>query len=306
MNNIFAPKRVEPIIEQPTEVVAPIVENPQVTVVSPNIVQSGRTADVNIIDLINIKQTYDDGKVVILDNFNMSIPDLVDKGQFIVILGGSGCGKSTLLRYIANITQPTAGTILMRGVPQEKDKHIPMVFQQYSSLPWKTVLENVALPLILAGTPEEEANVKAREMIRLVGLEGHEGKWAKHPILSGGQLQRIAIARNLVANPTMLLMDEPFGALDGKTRNEMQLLLRNIFEGNNGLDPTVILVTHDTREAVFLATDILILNGSPAQVSHHIEIDLPDIRTQATKKDPRYVSYIEQVEDITINFKTKS
>jgi len=295
MENFFS--RTKPEVKSVTPVITEVKPTPKNN--------SNRIENTNVFDLIDIVQKYDDGKITIFDKLNFSVPDIIGKGQFIALLGQSGCGKSTILSYISNIMSPTSGQLLLRGKPHDPNSHIPMVFQQYSSLPWKTVLQNVALPLILAGMLEKDANVKAMEMIELVGLSGHEGKWAKYPTLSGGQLQRVAIARNLVANPTILLMDEPFGALDGRTRNEMQLLLRRIFEENNGLDPTVILVTHDTREAVFLATDIFILGGKPSAVTHHLEIDLPDIRNNDTKKDPRYVSYIEQVDEITTNLKTK-
>ena len=132
-----------------------------------------------------------------------------------------------------------------------------MVFQQYTSFEWKTVLQNVALPLDFEREfPKMKPTIKAMDMIKIVGLAGHENKWAKYPILSGGQLQRVAIARNLVVNPQILLMDEPFGALDTVTRKQIQVFLRSIFE-NAKIDPTVIFVTHSESEAVFLSTDIL-------------------------------------------------
>lgn len=301
MENIFKKSKPEPVaVETPSVPVTPVTyANPSKTHFT-----SGRVEEVNIIDLIDIVQTYDDGAITVFDHLNFSVPDLVGKGQFIALLGESGCGKSTILRYISHIAEPTSGRFLLHGKEHDENAHIPMVFQQYSSFPWMTVLENVALPLILQGMEEKKAHAKAMEMIELVGLKGHEKKWAKYPTLSGGQLQRVAIARNLVANPSILLMDEPFGALDGRTRNEMQLLLRRIFEENNGIDPTVILVTHDTREAVFLATDIFIMGGKPSHITHHMEIDLPDIRTMDTKKDPMYVAYLEQVDEITTNLKT--
>lgn len=280
----------------------PTPQVPKIAAVEP---KSGRTENVNVMDLIDITQTYDEGRIVIFDHFNFSVPDITDKGQFIALLGESGCGKSTILNYIANIKTPTSGQFLLKGKSCNPLTHIPMVFQQYSSLPWKTVLENVSLPLLMGHVAKEEAEKKAMEMIELVGLKGHERKWAKSPTLSGGQLQRVAIARSLAANPNILLMDEPFGALDGRTRNEMQLLLRSIFEENNGLDPTIILVTHDTREAVFLATDIFILGGKPSTITHHIEVNLPDIRNNDVKKNSMYISYIEQVDDITTKLKTK-
>lgn len=169
-----------------------------------------------------------------------------------------------------------------------------MVFQQYTSFEWKTVLENVALPLILKGISKSEANSKAMEMIRIVGLDGHEKKWAKYPILSGGQLQRVAIARNLVVNPQILLMDEPFGALDTVTRKQIQVFLRSIFEEAK-IDPTVIFVTHSESEAVFLSTDIYILDSGPATVKHHFKIDLPAKRDDSVRYSTRFTDYVNQL-----------
>ena len=169
-----------------------------------------------------------------------------------------------------------------------------MVFQQYTSFEWKTVLQNVALPLILKGTPKEEANDKAMEMIKIVGLDGHEKKWAKYPTLSGGQLQRVAIARNLVVNPQILLMDEPFGALDTITRKQIQVFLRSIFE-NAKLDPTVIFVTHSESEAVFLSTDIYILDSGPATIRHHFNIDLPKIRDDSVRYSHEFTEYVNKL-----------
>ena len=286
---------------------------------------------INIIDLVNIRQEYDvmlpsapgktdstahggkkqqsmfikpsspkpvKGKNVVFDNFNLSVKDITGRGQFVSILGKSGCGKSTLLRYICGLQKPTSGEIYLHGKKLTEQDRIPMVFQQYSSFPWKTVLENVALPLILKGTPKTEAFDKAMEMIKVVGLEGQESKFAKYPILSGGQLQRVAIARNLVADPTILLMDEPFGALDIVTRRQMQVFLRKIFQDNNGVDPTVILVTHEIRESIFLSSDIYILDANPATVRCHIEIDLPDERKVSLKRDPKFLEYVNYVEDM--------
>ena len=169
-----------------------------------------------------------------------------------------------------------------------------MVFQQYTSFEWKTVLPNVALPLILKGVPKDEANHKAMEMIKIVGLAGHEYKWAKYPILSGGQLQRVAIARNLVVNPQILLMDEPFGALDTVTRKQIQVFLRSIFETAE-IDPTVIFVTHSESEAVFLSNDIFILDAGPATVRHHFKIDLPNKRDDSVRYSTDFTEYVNKL-----------
>jgi len=250
----------------------------------------------DIINLVNITQIYDehDPPNVVFKDFNLDIEDIKDKGQFITIMGKSGCGKSTLLRYISGLQEPTSGEVYIYGKKRTDKDRIPMVFQQYTSFEWKTVLQNVALPLILKGIPKDEANEKAMEMIRIVGLNGHEGKWAKYPILSGGQLQRVAIARNLVVNPQILLMDEPFGALDTVTRKQIQIFLRSVFE-NAKLDPTVIFVTHSESEAVFLSTDIYILDSGPATVRHHFKIDLPDHRDDSVRYSTSFTEYVNKL-----------
>lgn len=260
---------------------------------------------VDVINLKNIRQEYGkkDTKNVIFDNFNLQIEDIPNSGQFVTIMGKSGCGKSTILRYISGLQQATQGEVLIYG--QKATKRIPMVFQQYSSFEWNTVLENVALPLIINGVPKDVAHTKAMEMIKIVGLDGHEKKWAKYPILSGGQLQRVAIARSLIANPQILLMDEPFGALDIVTRKQMQLFMRSIFEADNKLDPTVLLVTHSESEAVFLSTDIFILDSGPATIRHHIKVDLPPIRDNAIRKSEKFAEYVNMVRDMMEDVETK-
>ncbi len=250
----------------------------------------------DIINLVNISQIYSEHipPNIVFSDFNLDIKDVPDRGQFITIMGKSGCGKSTLLRYISGLQEPTSGEVYIYGRKRTDKDRIPMVFQQYTSFEWKTVLENVALPLILKGVPKKEAFDKAMVMIRVVGLEGHEKKWAKYPTLSGGQLQRVAIARNLVVNPQILLMDEPFGALDTVTRKQIQLFMRSIFE-NARLDPTVIFVTHSESEAVFLSTDIIILGSSPATVRHHITIDLPPVRDDSVRYSAAFTETVNHL-----------
>jgi NitT/TauT family transport system ATP-binding protein len=250
----------------------------------------------DIINLVNINQVYSDHTPpnVVFKNFNLDIKDIKTQGQFITIMGKSGCGKSTLLRYISGLQEPTSGDIYIYGKKRTNKDRIPMVFQQYTSFEWKTVLQNVALPLILKGIPKNEANKKAMDMIEIVGLAGHEKKWAKYPILSGGQLQRVAIARNLVVNPQILLMDEPFGALDTVTRKQIQIFLRSIFE-NAKIDPTVIFVTHSESEAVFLSTDIYILGSGPATVQHHFKIDLPQNRDDSVRYSSAFTEYVNKL-----------
>jgi NitT/TauT family transport system ATP-binding protein len=261
-----------------------------------NLVEPAINAPSDIINLVNINQVYNDHSTqnVVFKDFNLDIKDIKDRGQFISIMGKSGCGKSTLLRYISGLQVPTSGEVYIYGKKRTDKDRIPMVFQQYTSFEWKTVLQNVALPLILKGVSKEEANHKAMEMIKIVGLAGHEYKWAKYPILSGGQLQRVAIARNLVVNPQILLMDEPFGALDTVTRKQIQVFLRSIFETAE-IDPTVIFVTHSESEAVFLSNDIFILDAGPATVRHHFKIDLPNKRDDSVRYSNDFTEYVNKL-----------
>src|SRR4030042_4225362 len=250
----------------------------------------------DIINLVNITQMYSDHTPpnVVFKDFNLDIKDMKDRGQFITIMGKSACGKSTLLRYISGLQVPTSGDVYIYGKKRTDKDRIPMVFQQYTSFEWKTVLQNVALPLILKGVPKDEANDKAMDMIKIVGLAGHEKKWAKYPILSGGQLQRVAIARNLVVNPQILLMDEPFGALDTVTRKQIQVFLRSIFE-NAKIDPTIVFVTHSESEAVFFSTDIFIMDSGPANIRHHYKIDLPQHRDDSVRYSAGFTDYVNKL-----------
>ena len=198
----------------------------------------------NLIELKEISQSYDGGQNYIIKDLNLLIEDKPAQGQMVIILGMSGCGKSTLLRYIAGLQQPTRGEVYLKGKLRRDEDHVGMVFQQYSSFPWMTVLENVAIGLDFQGLDEKSRNLKAMEMIELVGLGGHENKFAQYPTLSGGQLQRVAIARSLLTSPEMLLMDEPFGALDIKTRIQMQDVLLELW---HKFHSTIVFVTHDIR-----------------------------------------------------------
>jgi NitT/TauT family transport system ATP-binding protein len=270
----------------------------------PDQIPVGSSAD--IINLVSITQVYTDQTPhnIVFKDFKLSIKDIKDRGQFITIMGKSGCGKSTLLRYISGLQVPTSGEVYIYGKRRTDKDRIPMVFQQYTSFEWKTVLQNVALPLILKGIPKDEANDKAMDMIKIVGLNGHEKKWAKYPILSGGQLQRVAIARNLVVNPQILLMDEPFGALDTVTRKQIQVFLRSVFE-NAKIDPTVIFVTHSESEAVFLSTDIYILDSGPATIRHHFSINLPQNRNDSVRYSTEFTDYVNKLGSLLEDLKNE-
>jgi len=248
----------------------------------------------NIIELREISQSYDGGQNWIIKNLNFLVEDKPDQGQFVVILGMSGCGKSTLLRYITGLQEPTEGQVIIKGKPVSEAERVSMVFQQYSSLPWMTVLDNVGLALRYKGVNKKDRDAQAMELIQLVGLEGHEKKYAQYPSLSGGQLQRVAIARSLLANPDILLMDEPFGALDIRTRLQVQDLLARIW---NKFQSTIIFVTHDISEAVYLGDDIYIMKSAPSKIVKHIKVELPTERDRMIKRDPKYINLVHQVED---------
>jgi NitT/TauT family transport system ATP-binding protein len=246
----------------------------------------------DVIELRNVAQRYGDRTVI--EGLNFLVEDKPGQGQFVVVLGQSGCGKSTILRYVAGLQAPTSGQVLIKGRPRTDADVVGMVFQQYSSFPWLTVLENVRLGLDFRGVKRADATARAMEAIRAVDLLGHEKKYAKYPTLSGGQLQRVAIARSLVTNPEIILMDEPFGALDTNTRFKMQLNLAELWER---LQSTIIFVTHDIREAVFLGDDIYIMGADPGRIVNHLAVDLPLRRDRATTRTARYIELVNELED---------
>jgi NitT/TauT family transport system ATP-binding protein len=260
------------------------------------------TGTQGIIELKEVAQWYIDDKgrkTVVIEHFNLMVENVPKKGQFICLLGPSGCGKSTVLRYIAGLQRPSEGQVLLYGKPRREEDHVGMVFQQYSSFPWLTVLDNVTLALEIKGVPRKERKEQAMSYIQACDLEKHADKYAQYPILSGGQLQRVAIARSLVSNPNLLLMDEPFGALDVNTRLRMQEMLMTIWERlwHINTATTIVFVTHDIPEAVYLGTDIYIMQANPGRIVHHIAIDLPFDKTRQVKRDPRFVQYVYGIED---------
>ena len=248
----------------------------------------------DIIELKDIDQSYDGGKTFVLKNFNLLIEDKPNRGQFVALLGPSGCGKSTILKYICSLQKPTSGIVNFKGRPITKKDTVGMVFQQYSSLPWKSVIENVALGLQFRGINKKDRTDQAMEAIKIVGLEGHENKYAKYGILSGGQLQRVAIARNLLTNPEILLMDEPFGALDIHTRLKMQDMLLGIF---SQIQPTIVMVTHDISEAVYLSDDIYIMSANPGVIVHHIPVSCMLSRSPGIKRSKQFTDIVYDIED---------
>jgi NitT/TauT family transport system ATP-binding protein len=201
--------------------------------------------------------------------------------EFLCLVGPSGCGKSTLLRLMAGLLQPTQGQVCLNGQPLTGPRRqVGIVFQKANLMPWRSVRDNVVLPLELAGVPRSEALRRADALIELVGLAGFERTPPRN--LSGGMEQRVAIARALVHDPEILLLDEPFGALDAMTRERMSIELLRIWEASH---KTVVMVTHNIQEAVFLADRVLVLGPRPGHIRAAFDIPLPrprDIAVQYT------------------------
>jgi len=241
----------------------------------------------HVLELKNVSKTFvnPDGKAFqAIRDIDLSIKDEPGVGEFRVFLGPSGCGKSTILNVVAGLYPPTAGQALVRGQPiTGPGPDRGMVFQSYSSYPWLTVLDNVAFGLMLRGIPQEEREKVARAWIKKVGLEGTERKYPRQ--LSGGMRQRVAIARTLAVKPQIILMDEPFGALDVQTRLGMQNLINELWEE---IDATILFVTHDIPEAVYLADRIHILSAGPGTFVDEVEVDLPMHRTEDLKDTKRF------------------
>jgi NitT/TauT family transport system ATP-binding protein len=224
-----------------------------------------------------------------LSDINLSIAD----GAFVSILGPSGCGKSTLLYIVGGFVQPSDGAAKVKGkVITGPGPDRGPVFQEFALFPWKNVLGNVMYGLRQQGVKKTEAEAKSRKLLDMVGLKGYENFYPKE--LSGGMKQRVAIARTLAYNPAVLLMDEPFGALDAHTRTRLQNDLLNIWERDR---KTVLFVTHSVEEAVFLSDKVVVMTRSPGSIKIVVDIDLPRPRKRAELLlDPRYQKYVVDIE----------
>ncbi|KGE00166.1 MULTISPECIES: ABC transporter ATP-binding protein [Rhizobium/Agrobacterium group] len=208
----------------------------------------------------------------------------IPRNDFVTILGPSGCGKSTLLRIVAGLDRPTTGSVTLAGQPVTgPGADRGMVFQSYTLFPWLTIRDNVAFGLREKGVPEREKWEIVDSYIDKVGLRGFENHWPKQ--LSGGMQQRTAIARALANNPRILLLDEPFGALDNQTRGLMQELLLGIWEREV---KTVIFVTHDIEEAVFMASRVVTMTARPGRIKSITPVDLPHPRHYTVKSSPEF------------------
>jgi NitT/TauT family transport system ATP-binding protein len=219
----------------------------------------------------------------------------IEEGEFVSLIGPSGCGKSTLLRIIGDLIQPTSGSAFVNGKPARQariDRDYGIVFQDAVLYDWRTVAKNIALPLELARWDRRRRTAKVKEMLDLVELGGFE---SHHPWqLSGGMQQRVSIARALSFDPPLLLMDEPFGALDEMTRERLNLELLRIWEASKS---TVVFVTHSISEAVFLSTRVVVMSPRPGRISDVIPIGLPQPRTALTREEPSFFELVTQVRE---------
>jgi NitT/TauT family transport system ATP-binding protein len=193
----------------------------------------------------------------------------VEEGTFVSVVGPSGCGKTTLLRIIAGLERPSSGRVLIDGreIAYETDR-IGLVFQEYALFPWLTTLQNIQLGLEIMGVTKGERRAAAMDYIHRFGLSGFEARYPRE--LSGGMRQRVAIARTLITDPKVTLMDEPFGSLDSQTRNDLQAFLLDLWETQK---VTIVFVTHNVDEAVFMSDHILVLSGRPAQIVGRFQVD---------------------------------
>ena len=227
----------------------------------------------SLISLQHIGMNFHDqsGNLEVLADIQMEIRPQ----EFLCILGPSGCGKSTILRLLAGLLLPTSGSILVQA---SHALNIGLVFQQSNLMPWRSVLDNILLPLELRDIPQAEALRKAEEMIELVGLQEFTDAWPES--LSGGMAQRVAIARALIQDPDLLLLDEPFGSLDALTREKMGAELLRIWQARR---KTVVMVTHSISEALLLADRVLVLSPRPAHVLLDLPVDLPRPRGEEAR-----------------------
>ncbi len=237
-----------------------------------------------------------DAPVHALSPTDLDIPE----GELLVLLGPSGCGKTTMLRMIGGLIEPTAGELTIEGAPlwrggarqNQALGQLGMVFQDANLFPWLTIEDNIALPLEFKGVGRAERMAKAAELTKLVGIAGFEKRWPKE--LSGGMRQRAAIARALSYDPEILLMDEPFGALDAMTRDAMNLELQRIWLATR---KTIVLVTHSIGEAVFLADRIVMLSPRPGRIDTIVEVDLPRPRSPDTQGLPAFQALVKRLRD---------
>lgn len=245
----------------------------------------------DLIEYLQVQKTYNSGsdEVVALGEVSFA----VHEGEFVTVVGRSGCGKTTLLKVTSGLLTPTAGTIRVAGA----EVHAPLtnvgiVFQSPVLLAWRKTIDNVLLQIEARKLNVKAYRQRAMELLELTGLKGFEEKYPHE--LSGGMQQRVSISRALIHNPPLLLMDEPFGALDAITRDEMNLELLRIW---SEAKKTVLFITHSIPEAVFLGDRVIVMTPRPGKVSEIIAIDLPRPRTTAIRDDPKFISHVKHIRE---------
>jgi NitT/TauT family transport system ATP-binding protein len=244
---------------------------------------------VSVVELHGLTKRF--GQTTALQGIELEI----EEREFVSLIGPSGCGKSTLLRIVGDLIQPSDGAVTVNGKRAKQariDRDYGIVFQDPVLYDWRTVAKNVALPLEMARWSRQRRAERVEEMLALVELTGFEDHrpWQ----LSGGMQQRVSIARALAFEPALLLMDEPFGALDEMTRERMNMELLRIWEASGS---TIVFVTHSIAEAVFLSTRVVVMSPRPGRISDVIPIDLPQPRTAATREEPRFFEMVTQVRE---------
>ena len=243
----------------------------------------------SIVDVLSANKIYADGTEA-LAPVNLSIAP----GEFLTLIGPSGCGKSTLLKLVANLIEPTDGRLQWwRGGFDQvggEGRRLAFVFQDATLMPWARIAANVSLPLDLAGVPKSQSGPRVAEALKRVGLEGFENRYPRQ--LSGGMRMRVSIARALVTNPDLLLMDEPFGALDEFTRNKLDSDLLNLWWERK---LTCVFVTHSIYEAVFLSTRVVVMAARPGRIYRVMEIDEPQPRGEAFRNSARFADLCRQL-----------
>ena len=245
-----------------------------------------------VVRIDGVTKTFPQGNVTALQEIDLALAP----GEFVSLIGPSGCGKSTLLRVIGDLVEPTAGTVTVNGKPARQartDGDYGIVFQDAVLFDWRTVAKNIALPLEMLGWDRPRRHARVAEMLELVELGGFADH---HPWqLSGGMQQRVSIARALAFEPALLLMDEPFGALDEMTRERLNLELLSIWQQ---LGSTVVFVTHSISEAVFLSSRVVVMSPRPGRIAGTVPIDLPYPRTVETREAPRFFELVTEVREL--------
>jgi NitT/TauT family transport system ATP-binding protein len=258
------------------------------------------TGPTNVVEFRNVTKRF--GDLTIIRDVTFAVKDLPNKGEFIAILGPSGCGKSTVLRLIAGLSPhhpATSGTVLVGGRPVEcPGSDRSMVFQDYTSFDNRTVEDNVAFGLECRGMPAGERRDRAREWIGKVGLDVARDALKYPGQLSGGMRQRVAIARTLILSPRIILMDEPFGALDPTTRLHMQALLVDLWKEAQA---TVFFVTHSIEEAVYLGDRVYVFSSAPGTILREMEMPSPDRPPKEMQREPAFVERVFEIRDIIDN-----